>query len=432
MNLLKPYSRNTATVALLAAVVTRSALSQSLVCTRPAGQVGECVLKSVAPGTQETIRVRLTDSLRFPVQFARVNFTSTAGSIRSVGITDENGEAVTEWTGEAGTIASIVASSIIGSTKITRTIVIKPEPTVVSRRLLPLHFPDLSRDTLKKADFWFVDRQLGHPFGVVITGADATTCGQQLVLFRQTNGGSGAVTPDSAYGHWGKVGRFADRNMYDRLPWHDMADSVACVAIGRWKPGKDIGEHYMRAGLVGDPRNAVEFRARMRALPRLIAGIGMTREPGRAETKTTDSTFKVTRVTASGSVVFDSVKRAVTLNQLSRQSVLTPTIGVDWPLKLSWPNIRTSVSVAIKNATTDWFVGLSVPQLVQGYVFEGAGIDLHAVLHVTRRSFVGDVNMCSSAPATCISSNHTQYSAGLMLTVDTALLGVITSAFGLK
>lgn len=412
-------------------VASPAAGAQSLECIRPQPADGQCVVVVATPEAKVTVSLQVADRGGKPPAPVDVTFSAPAGGMVTASQrSDAAGVVVATWEGRVDAPVTIVASATVDGMAIKRNIVIKPPPPKSAYTLTPLHFPDL-KSTLRP-DYWYAERQIGEPYGVVVENVAADSCAQVLVLFRQTS--SGAVTPDSVYARWVARDQYADATILDRIMRRSTSDKTkACIAVARWKLGKEVGEHHLRVGLPGEPSKTVEFRARARALPRLIAGLAFTNVGGYDRTTSLDSTFKVTRTTPTGEVVFDSVKKVQTFAPFAGQWEFNPVVGVDWPIKTSWSNVRTSVSASIKSGRTDWFAGLSILQLLQGYVQEGVGMDLQGVLHVSKRDIVVNGSACATQVATCVSESRTGVVGyGVILTVDTSLLSVITSAFGVK
>ena len=416
-----------AVVAVLLAMAAPSAAQlPKIQCEAPARGEGACVSQlGRSPAEQiVTVKVIASDGAT-PVPSVRVRFTASMGWITDSVTTNAAGDATALWYGPSDSGAvRILAVAQIGGAEIRRGILLrmpKEEPRSAFR-LKAVHGERTVSDTSRnRYDYWYVEQQLSKPVMVEIIGAsERSQCESALVIFRQTSGGG--QTPDSAYG-----------TLLDRSPYTRGGTGSMCIARARWKLGKEVGEHHLRATLAGESVKSVEFTAKARARPRLVAGLAFTTVSGFDQLSQSDRKFTVKRTTSTGEISFDSVAKVPSLSNVNRQAVFTPTLGVDWPLKTSWPNVRVSMSASIKNADQDWFAGFSILQAVQGLVHESVGIDLQAVVQLSRRRVVTNARTCAADLATCVNERQTlPVGGGIMLTFDTGLLSLLKDAFGLK
>lgn len=398
--------------AVLLALVTLSAPSSaeaqvSIACVRPDN--AECSLNVGQTLGLDSIIVRVAgagaENAPVTVSFSPTLTGGANGTLTNTQQT-QNGEAKAYWYGalESGSVV-IQVKTVVGKDTARRIVtLLPPKPGPSKYAVRAFTGSGWAIEPLENLEYWYTERQLSHPATVEITTAtgspvSAADCRKILVLFRSTS--SGAVTPDSVYGRM--VG-----------PKNGSSSVATCLAPSYWTLGKVVGEHHVRAGLTGDPVGAVEFRARARALPRVIAGLALTDVSSFDTSNPVDSTFHVERTTPTGKVTFDSVVHAKTPSHNDGGWIFTPVAGVDWPLIISMANLRVSVAVSLKAPTKDWFFGASILQGRYGLRQEAVGMDLQGIVHVSKRE-------------------STQFAgAGVMLSFDTNLLSILTTAFPLK
>jgi hypothetical protein len=68
----------------------------------------------------------------------------------------------------------------------------------------------------------------------------------------------------------------------------------------------------------------------------------------------------------------------------------TPAIIVDFPIvpRAHW--MRGVAGVSLKDASRDWYIGISALQPLFGVTREGVGVDLQLVMHAGRRTVLRD------------------------------------------
>ena len=394
-------------LALLTLAAPFSAEAQvSIVCVRPDN--AECSLNVGQSLGLDSIIVRVggnAENTPVTVSFSPTLTGGANGTLTSTQRT-QNGEAKAYWYGtlESGSVI-VQVKAVVGTDTARRVVtLLPPKPGPSKYAVRAFTSSGWAVDPLQSLEYWYTERQLSHPATVEITTAaggpvTAAECRKTLVLFRSTS--NGAVTPDSVYGRM--VG------LKD-----GTSGTAKCLAPSFWTLGKVVGDHHVRAGLHEDPVGAVEFRARARALPRVIAGLALTDVSSFDASTPSDSTFHVERTTPTGKVAFDSVVHAKTTSHTDGGWTFTPVAGVDWPLTIGVENLRVSVAVSLKAPTKDWFFGASILQAFYGLKQEAVGMDVQGIVHISKRE-------------------STEFAgAGVMLSFDTNLLSILTTAFPLK
>lgn len=412
-----------AIAASLAAPGGAAAQVASIQCVRPAPDAdgAACTLRRAAGVSVEPIVVRVVDAHGAPLQGEKLTFRSATGGLLGAATTDHDGIGVLLWTEPMpGVTGAVVAETTVGGIPRFRTIEIAQPKKPSGRTISSDGSPD---------QVWFVDRQLPKYARVRVNGASAADCGGVVVRLRAR--GDGASAPDSVYAAWN-------------------ARTGTCTAESPWRVGKDVGEYLLQASLAGEPDQRVEFRAKARALPRLVAGVSLTAEspytrvvPGRKRVvRTITTTPAVAPATGSVQTQVDVESTFVTPGR-SESWLFTPVLGVDWAPYLPVTRLRVMAGAAVDNARHEWVAGFSLPQVFQSHGFhrEAVGVDFHLAVHFERRTDVLDVTttecplgieaLARACPTTKKSFRPT--GVGLMLTVDgIAALGQLAGIFGAK
>jgi hypothetical protein len=270
---------------------------------------------------------------------------------------------------------------------------------------------------------WYVGKQLRKPIVLSIEpppGAGEPSkddCSGNAVVFRTKEG---TLLPDTAMAEW------------------DVSRGK-CLLRARWKLGDVVGTTQAQATIVGSKTPPLTLNASAHALPWLGFGLAWTRVSAYDRVAQKTKSFRVARrfATVSGldsaEIAYDSVDSRTIPDLSTAQSVLSPTIGANFPLSL-WAEgaarIRLSVAADIKRPLTDWFVGASPLRLFSGLASEAIGGDIQLVLHISRRELLKDKTGCSSGNGCEVRPTTRVVGAGVMVqvsgeTVLSTLVGAI-------
>ena len=143
--------------------------------------------------------------------------------------------------------------------------------------------------------------------------------------------------------------------------------------------------------------------------PWLAAGLALTKTSRYRHLAVSSQTIQVVTKSASAETTFTVPRPSGKLEELGGRVGFTPTLGINTPLFTSWRRARVSISADAQHLTTDWFAGLSLPQLRHSVWSEEMGVDLQLVAHVSRRDVVTNAEACASNIATCVSETRTSY-----------------------
>ena len=395
----------------LLVVLPHDAHAQSLECVLPPppGPGSDCA--RAQRGTLEVIVVKLQDNAGKPVGGSYVQFVAPTGAkITDSAKTDVNGIALAKLTGDAiNSPVTVTAIALFNGSVLRRQIVLG-----AASALTIAPYP-------REEQYWYQGKQLPYPAAVIVNGATSKpTCEESLVTFK-TIDENAKVSPDSIHPTWdGGAG--------------------TCTAQSWWKLGTGVGTQNVRATLASNPDKPINMRAFARALPWLGVGLAVTKVSGFATLSERQDPLRITRKFATGTngdsleVAYDSVKVTRSPSHTDERWVMTPIIGVNWPLKIKWSHVRVSISADARNPRTDWFLGLSFLQLFQGLSQEGVGYDLHAVYHLSKRGVLTNEAECRATPAVCNVSSTTGFvGQGAALMLDTGpliekLLGTFATA----
>jgi hypothetical protein len=390
---------------------TVPAAAQRLVCVQPAEpaeptRVGSpCTVTLRGSPAWEIFVLRFEDVAGRPVPRASVTVEPADAGIRVEPQTLDNGELRIEWHSGSGTGVSpriLEVTAQQGNQRAQRRIEVRPPP--VRTELTLLAVPDQPANR----GYWYEGHQLRDPVTVQLQNASPADCERTRVAFRAVGG---SVTPDTTHGLW--IGG-------------------SCLARSHWRLGRGVGIQHLRAQLVEEPRKSVEFHARARALPRVMAGLALAYADGFDRLEVTTTTLRITQqVEGLGTIARDSVVRKDSLVVQPSSWEVTPILGVDFPLVSCLPRIRTFVGASITDPRENWFVGLSALQPFYRLSHEAISFDLQAVVQVSRREVVADVPACRQDPALCATERRTRpVGGGLMLSVDSgALLSPLLTIF---
>lgn len=406
-------------------VIAESGAAQpaQILCVEPTAGERGCLVSLARNPSEQRVIIKLVrfDSIS-AIRGIAVQFRASSGWIDSNVVTSMTGEAAAVWFGSTDSGAvRILATARVNGTELRRGIVIGPPIMIDPRReylLSPVDGP--LPDTLRgRHEYGYTKKQIASPAVVEIQGPKSKlACDSVLVLFRQTS--SGAVTPDKGYGSWVK------------RPYQvNGGPSDMCIARARWTLGEQVGEHHLLASLSVDSTKSVEFTARARALPRLIAGLALSQVSGYYKLSESSQKITVTRQTPAGKISFDSTVSTTALTKIRPEWKFMPTLGVDWPLKTNWSNVRVSLSTSLTDARNDWYTGFSILQAFQGYLHEGVGYDVQGIVHWSRRRLVDDAASCATNVGACKVETRTRpVGVGILVTLNTDLIAVLKGAFG--
>jgi len=387
------------------------AAAQKISCIQPteSRQDDSCTVTLRSATAQELIIVRVEG--RYGVlRDTTVKFRASTGDITDTDKVDSRGEAQARWSGSAGDgpVTITVEAKADDGRLLTKKVQLRPPPRSTPLTLVPSPWGS--------GDFqaWYEERQLRHPVSVLIQGVPgAEQCRQTRVVFRQI--GTGQSSPDSTFGEW--------------------TDSRGCIAQSTWRLGKGIGRQHLQASLAGEPVKSTTFTAFARALPRLTTGLAWSYASKFNRAEITRNTVRVARTIRPDSVLaMDSVAVRRSVDSVKASWNITPIVGIEWPIINSARKVRISASASLLDPDKDWFLGVSALQPIWGLSHEALGVDVHAVMHFSRREVVVNPQTCGSegSAMACATDRQTRpVGGGLMLIVDsTALLGNLLSIFG--
>lgn len=389
----------------LLSVGATGAESQSMVCISPPAQPEQvCALEK--PAITELIVVRLVGKDEKAVAGVVVSFGASAGKIDSSATTNADGEAFARWSGDASNAAVVIdVVSVHSGLRVHRQVRLggpDPAPLILSKS------PDLKRSGDKQHSF--AERQLPRKITVLVENTNGeVNCRRARIVFRPL--GEGQATPDTSVGLW--------------------RDGV-CYAETRWRIGKTVGSHSLRAYPVNRPGSAVPFEAKVRGVPWIGMGLALTRVSEFDRLSETKATLRVTRRFVGPSafdtteIAYDSTVSMRKPERTAKEWVFTPMIGLNFPVGrpfLGWSRLRLSVSADARDPRSHWFAGFSLPQVFGGVYSESVEIDLHLVTHFARRDVLTNREACLSDIATCNVDKKTRpVGIGVLLELNSATL----------
>lgn len=355
----------------VAPTIARAQAHELLCVAPPLIKDSACLAKVPKDSAGVTIILRLVGPgsvAGVPVIFARE--PGAAGSIGPSTSTGTTGLVETRWNGLPGAGVShfVATATMPDGRQVFRDIKIEaalPQPA------FELRWRSGNNQT------WYEKRQLRWPLVLEVNGADSN-CTGAVVYFRPSSGGS--ASPDSVYA---------------MRPEGEQRGP--CLARTYWRVGEGVGMQHITAIVRGDPGRNLTAQARVRALPRIGAGIAATNDY-RAHYLVKDSsrivrvTRKITTVSPPGdsTVQIDSVVQMRILRRGDEGWFTTPVVNVDFPLRARWHHARFSLGVSLKDPSRDWYVGFSPLQARWGLAHENIGVDLHIVMHAGRRRVLDD------------------------------------------
>lgn len=384
----------------------QGASQPAIQCVHPVERADRCVAQLASTNANETIVVRVVRADGTPAAGVPVTIRPTNGAVVQQVHSDASGRALFSFVASPVTVErELEVLATVDGFAVARPVVFQAPPkSAPSTWSLG---PDLHNDNLA----WYVERQIPGRIAVTVVGPNATDCENAIVRFRnQTEGGGSA--PDSARGQW--IGG-------------------QCVAAARWRLGKEVGQHFLRAELPGSSAPPRLFRAIAHALPRVVAGVAFSRVQRYDAVKSgTPRTFRVTRNTPTGEFAFDSVVQSSELDRTGRYK-FAPIIGVDWAPWLPIERLRVVVGTSPLNARNEWVTGVSILQAATGVQREAVGLDLQLVVHWLRPEVVRNVEACRREVDPDCRTRRTDLQAagvGFLLSVDSSsLLKDIVAAF---
>lgn len=405
----------TTAIAISSSEASSQATPGPIKCVQPAQTKPDegCVLTlSRNPGSA-VIVVKLEQG-GAPLPGVKVRFRATGNSVYdTLDVSDSSGEARTTWSGAAGSV--VTASATIGSDESRVEIQIKapaPAPTPLTLSSVPRK----GLPALGDRQSWYEKRQLRDPIPVVIGGAkNEASCDSAQVVFRAVGG---STSPDSVRGQWTEATK---------------ETPGSCTARAHWRLGEGVGRQHLRAHLVGNADESLQFTSTARALPRLTIGLVVSRPSGYHRLEITADTVTVTRTVGDSTVEMKRVTTTEKAQEVERDFAMTPVLGFDWPMVPQWGRLRVSAAASLASPTQDWFFGVSLVQIAVGLPHEAVGVSLHGVVHVSRRTVVKNPEACLQRQSCGTGDELVPASVGFMFTVDqTSLLSNLTTIFGIK
>jgi len=368
--------------------------AQKLECVLPreTNPAGQCLATVSKDSSGVTVILRFVSSPD-TVSGKRVTFRllpGSSGSVTDTARTGPDGLVQVRWTGNPGAgTAVFVATTVSRGQMISREVKIEAAPA--KSPAFTLTFRSGNRQV------WYEKRQLPRPLEVEVRGTDAE-CTGAVVFFRPSAGG--IASPDSVY-----AVRETDLD----------TQASACVARSFWKLGEGVGTQHVIASVRGNPGQNVTATARARLLPRIGAGIAVTRDRG----------YSVPEA--------DTVTNVTAVKRVKADYAFRPVISADFPIFRRVPGLRGSVGVSMVSPERDWYLGASALQPFYGIAHEALGIDVHAIAHFGRRTVLEDAEACRTEQECDTDDELLVLGAGLMFVVDgTALLGTLTGALAGK
>ena len=353
--------------------------AQSIACpdAKPDGGCGITLGSTTSAG----VRVRFTqDGVGIPDSW--VWFYPEQGAIEDSLRTDATGTVPAHWTSEQP-VTSDVNIRVVALLK-------RPKrPTIRVVRTITLKPPPKPGSGITRADIWttgdgqswYATKELRVPIAVHWHGAPES-CGRNYFMFK--------AAPD------GNV-------MADSVPGELLGGD--CVAQSYWVLGKTVGNQSLRVQLAGDPSVQRTVYAKARKLPWLAAGLVASYASEYVGVKQVpDTAGKATPTHPEP----DSVPKG---------PVFAPLIGINFPLATDAERLRFSLAADLKNVQTDWYGGVSLLQLTNGVAHEDIGMDVQAVLHLSRRTELKDVAGCSGDTHKCATRKRASI-VGLGLAVE--------------
>ena len=188
-------------------------------------------------------------------------------------------------------------------------------------------------------------------------------------------------------------------------------ENNVCVAESLWKLGPTIGGQRMRIFPADDASKAVVVKAEARKTPWLAGGLAYTYN---------SKYVKLSSATSQAAAKVDSIVAGPSF---------TPMVGVNTPLRTAWSYVRVSLNADPRHLDTDWFAGISLPQLHYGIIAEDTEVDLQFIVHLERRSIATNSDICFASPANCRKEVHVRpVGVGLAVQFNTAnFVGAVTA-----
>lgn len=208
---------------------------------------------------------------------------------------------------------------------------------------------------------WFTGRQVRDPVVLEVPGVDAAACEAATVEFTATAGGD--VSPAVAHATW-RDGR--------------------CVAETRWQLGSVVGRQHLQARRAG-ASGALLVEADGRQGARVFFGGGYTPyETG-----------------------FTALAEDGTLVEQEGSGIFRPIIGVDFALWPDWTRVRAAVGASARELDRHFYFGLSGLQaFVFGPLQEGAAVDVHVGVQLSRRDVGAQGARCAPNPTCSVRALH--------------------------
>lgn len=206
---------------------------------------------------------------------------------------------------------------------------------------------------------WYIGRQLRNPVRLEVRGATERTCPNTQVT--ATVSGQGLVSPQNAPGVW---------------------EDGRCIASISWTLSNEIGRQHLSATVAGSNNEPLIVEAKGRQGARVFFGAAYTpREEGHTTLGSAPD----------GTPAVDAV---------DPRAVFRPIMGVDFAPWPEWDRVRMAVATGARDFDRQFFFGFSVLQaFVFGQPSEGATVDVHAGIQLTRRDIAITGPQCGAAPA---------------------------------
>lgn len=379
---------------------------------------------------QRVLRLRVVDADGRGVGDALVRFRATAGAVMPDTVrTDASGYASGLWyRTRAADPAGVTAEARTETQSAMRHIEITPRGAEPAKRYQvkistgnnqawyeksPQRFPLVVE--IRRAG------KEGDTIGQPIT--DPVECAAQRVAFSRI-GTAGALTPDTTRGSVFPAS--------ERRPWWRRSPAkggVICEARANWTLGEGAGRRHARATLLGDAvlpsRKDVQFETVARALPRLIAGIGPTRNRGYLGAKAGEQRIvRVERQFPDGTkLAFDStVSSPAAVDEVGSSWSVAPIVGVSAAVIPRLERFSLTAGVSLTSPQDDWYAGFSLLRPFGRLGMEGLPIDVHLLGHWGRRAVLANVDACRTEGSCRTEEDVMWHGAAAMVSIDAGSL----------
>lgn len=389
----------------LLCVLARPLMAQtrSLECVNPARNAERCEL--AARSATELIILDLRLPAGSLLSGRRVSFAASSGEVTREDTTTNSGRVVARWAGDTtGLPVRIDATAIVDGESVRRTIVLGRQPPGVFT---------IAPTQSSNDQHGFADRRLFDRVRLRLLG-DTNRCGEARVVFRAV--AEGSSVPDTVRGE---------------------LHEGACVATTRWKLGPTIGQQRLRAVLIGG--GSYDFEANAHPAPFVASGVAFTWGQVGYDIKTTQlrverktRIIKATNGTDSLQIAFDDTIPTPRFDRYNPGLQVRALVGLNFPIWEGRVGSRIRLIAAVDPAAprTDWFLGASMPSLIQKFGYEALGMDLQFGVHLAKRERLKNLDACRTDDAKCEVDNDVEFlgvSAIFVMNTNT-LFSAITAA----